>query len=299
MPRVPDWLPHSEILTYEEIHRIVSLISQMGVRKIRLTGGEPLVRRDVEKLVQMVASIPAIDAVSMTTNGLLLEEKAAALKRAGLKGVTVSLHSLKPERFSQITGGGVFSKVVAGVEAAKRNGLSPLKINAVIIRGCNDDEIADLASIARTGDVTVRFIEFMPFDGERLWGMDKVVSGKEIVEKIREQYELVPMPHESGSTADVYHFADGVGQIGVITSITEPFCSDCDRIRLSADGKIVPCLFDKTSFDLKHLLRNGASDEVLSNFLREAVLRKAPGVESLLGKFRVPEHVRPMHTIGG
>jgi cyclic pyranopterin phosphate synthase len=298
MPRVPDWLPHSEILTYEEIHRIVSLISQMGVRKIRLSGGEPLVRRDVEKLVQMVASIPAIDAVSMTTNGLLLEEKAAALKRAGLKGVTVSLHSLKPERFSQITGGGVFSKVVAGVEAAKRNGLSPLKINAVIIRGCNDDEIADLAAIARTGDVTVRFIEFMPFDGERLWGMEKVVSGKEIVERIREHYELVLIPHESGSTANVYQFADGVGQIGIITSITKPFCSDCDRIRLSADGKIVPCLFDKTSFDLKHLLRNGASDEDLSNFLREAVLRKALGVESLR-KFRVPEHVRPMHTIGG
>jgi cyclic pyranopterin phosphate synthase len=299
MPRVPDWLPHSEILTYEEIHRIVSLISQMGVRKIRLSGGEPLVRRDVEKLVQMVASIPVIDAVSMTTNGLLLEEKAAALKRAGLKGVTVSLHSLKPERFSQITGGGVFSKVVAGVEAAKRNGLGPLKINAVIVRGCNDDEIADLASIARTGDVTVRFIEFMPFDGERLWGIERVVSGKEIVEKIREHFELVPVPHESGSTADVYHFADGVGQIGVITSITEPFCSDCDRIRLSADGKIVPCLFDRTSFDLKNLLRNGASDEDLSSFLREAMLRKAPGVEELLGKFRVPEHVRPMHTIGG
>jgi cyclic pyranopterin phosphate synthase len=129
--------------------------------------------------------------------------------------------------------------------------------------------------------------------------MEKVVSGKEIVERIREHFELVPVPHESGSTADVYHFADGMGRIGVITSITEPFCSDCDRIRLSADGKIVPCLFDKTSFDLRHLLRNGASDEVLSNFLREAVLRKAPGVESLLGKFRVPEHVRPMHTIGG
>ncbi len=299
MPKTPVWLPRSEILTYEEIHRVSSLFANLGVEKIRLSGGEPLMRRDIEKLVGMLAGIPEIRSLSMTTNGFLLAEKAAALKKAGLKSVTVSLHSLKPEKFSEITGGGVLQKVVDGIRAAKENGFKPLKINAVIIRGCNDDEIGDLASLARAGDVTVRFIEYMPFDGQRLWGMEKVVSGREIIEKIREQYELAPVPRESGSTAKIYRFEDGVGEVGVITSITEPFCSDCDRIRLSADGKIVPCLFDKTGFDLRPLLRNGASDGAISDFVRDSVVRKAPGVETLLKRFNGLEHVRPMHTIGG
>ncbi len=256
-------------------------------------------RRDIERLVGMLSKVPGIRSLSMTTNGFLLTEKAAALKKAGLQSVTVSLHSLKPARFSEITGGGVYDVVAAGIKAAKKNGFSPLKINSVIIRGCNDDEIADLASLARAGDITVRFIEYMPFDGQHMWGMEKVVSGKEIIEKIRERYELVKVPRESGSTAEVYRFADGPGMIGVITSITEPFCSDCDRVRLSADGKIVPCLFDKTGFDMMPLLRGGASDEALFNFIRDAVSRKAPGVETLLKNYRGLEHVRPMHTIGG
>jgi cyclic pyranopterin phosphate synthase len=247
----------------------------------------------------MLAGVPGIRSIRMTTNGFILAEKAAALRRAGLDSVTVSLHSLKPERFAEITGGGVLEKVLAGIKAAKQNGFRPLKINAVIIRGCNDDEIADLASLARTGDVTVRFIEYMPFDGQRLWGMDKLVSGREIIERIRERYELIAFPRELGSTAEYYRFGEGPGGIGVITPMTDPFCSDCDRIRLSADGKIVPCLFDKTGYDLKPLLRSGASDEVLSNFIKESVLRKAPGVETVLKRFKTVEHVRPMHTIGG
>lgn len=299
MPITPVWLPRSQILTYEEIHRVASLFAQMGVRKIRLSGGEPLMRQDIEKLVEMLAKIPGVESLSMTTNGFLLAEKAAALKTAGLKGVTVSLHSLKPERFNEITGGGVLHKVTDGIRAAKENGFKPLKVNAVIMRGCNDDEIADLASLAREGDVTVRFIEYMPFDGQQLWGMEKVVSGKEIVGKIREQYELDVVPRETGSTAQVYRFRDGPGEIGVITSITEPFCSDCDRIRLSADGKIVPCLFDKTGFDLRPLLRTGATDGAISNFIQQSVFQKAPGVETLLKRFNRLEHVRPMHTIGG
>lgn len=299
MPITPVWLPRSQILTYEEIHRVASLFAQMGVRRIRLSGGEPLMRQDIEKLVEMLAKIPRVESLSMTTNGFLLAEKAAALKTAGLKGVTVSLHSLKPERFSEITGGGVLHKVTDGIRVAKENGFKPLKVNAVIMRGCNDDEIADLASLAREGDVTVRFIEYMPFDGQQLWGMEKVVSGKEIVEKIREQYELDVVPRETGSTAQIYRFRDGPGEIGVITSITEPFCSDCDRIRLSADGKIVPCLFDKTGFDLRPLLRTGATDEAISNFIQQSVFQKAPGVETLLKRFNKLEHVRPMHTIGG
>lgn len=299
MPKTPVWLPRRDILTYEEIHRVASLFAKVGVEKIRLSGGEPLMRNDIEKLVEILAGIPGVRSLSMTTNGFLLAEKAAALKRAGLKSVTVSLHSLKPERFSEITGGGVLRKVVDGIRAAKENGFKPLKVNAVIIRGCNDDEIGDLASLARAGDVTVRFIEYMPFDGQRLWGMEKVVSGKEIIERIRDQYQLEPIPREPGSTANVYRFKDGAGEVGVITSITEPFCTDCDRVRLSADGKIVPCLFDKIGFDLRPLLRGGASDETILDFMRDSVLHKSPGVETLLKKFNRLEHVRPMHTIGG
>jgi len=299
MPTHPVWLPHSEILTFEEIHRVASLFVGVGVENIRLSGGEPLMRRDIEQLVELLAGIPNLHGLSMTTNGFLLAEKASILRRAGLKGITVSLHSLKPERFTQITGGGPFEKVIEGIRAAKSSGFRPLKINAVIIRGCNDDEVADLASLAVEGDVTVRFIEYMPFDGERHWGMDKVVSGKEIVEMIRERFELVPTPRPAGSTAQLYDFEDGKGQVGIITSITQPFCSDCDRIRLSADGKIVPCLFDKAGFDLRPLLRTGASDEVILNFMREAVRQKAPGVETLLKEYQQLEHIRPMHTIGG
>lgn len=303
MPTTPVWLPRSEILTFEEIHRVVSVLAKMGIEKVRLSGGEPLMRQDIEELVEMIAGVPGIRSLSMTTNGFLLAEKARTLRERGLQSVTVSLHSLRPDRFSQITGGavqaGMHEKVLAGIKAAKQSGFHPLKINAVVIRGCNEDEIADLASLALSGDVTVRFIEYMPFDGQKLWGMEKVVSGKEIVERIRERYDLVSMPRENSSTAANYKFADGPGEVGVITSITEPFCSDCDRVRLSADGKIVPCLFDKTSFDLRPILRGGASDEELSGFIREAVLRKAPGVETQLKELKRLEHVRPMHTIGG
>jgi cyclic pyranopterin phosphate synthase len=298
MPKTPVWLPREDILTYEEIRRVVSLFAKMGVNKIRLSGGEPLMRRNIERLVKLLVAVPGIRSVSMTTNGFQLAQKAAALKKARLSGVTVSLHSLKPDRFSEISGGGVFEKVMEGINSAKKNQI-PLKVNAVIIRGCNEDDIVDLASLAYPENITVRFIEYMPFDGERMWGKEKVVSGKEIVERIRTRYELIPETREQGSTAKVYRFADGAGRIGVITSISEPFCSDCDRIRLSADGKIVPCLFDKAGYDLKLLLRSSATDEEISNFIRNAISRKAPGVETLLKQVSVLQHIRPMHTIGG
>jgi len=299
MPKTPVWLPRSDILTYEEIRRVTALLVKSGVTKIRLSGGEPLMRRDIEKLVALLSGINGIHSLSMTTNGFLLAEKATALKEAGLNGLTVSLHSLKPERFSEITGGGPLDRVLTGIKAAKANGFNPLKINAVIIRGCNEDEITDLASLASSEDITVRFVEYMPFDGQRLWGMEKVFSGKEIIGNLREHYELELMPRESGSTAQIYKMGDGLGRIGIITSITQPFCDDCDRIRLSADGKIVPCLFDKTGFDLRPLLRGGGTDQELQDFITSAFQRKAAGVETLLKKYKTLEHVRPMHTIGG
>jgi cyclic pyranopterin phosphate synthase len=299
MPKTPVWLPRNDILSYEEIYRVAVLFARLGINKIRISGGEPLMRRDIERLVALLSKIPGINSLSMTTNGFALAQKAAVLKEAGLTGLTVSLHSLKPERFSQITGGGPLDSVLAGIREAKASGIKPLKINAVIIRGCNEDEILNLASLAFFEDVTVRFIEYMPFDGQQMWGMEKVVSGKEIVSRLRDHYELEMERRESGSTAQIYRFADGKGKIGIITSVTEPFCSDCDRIRLSADGKIVPCLFDKTGFDLRPLLRGVASDKELEDFIISAVRQKAPGVETLLKKYERLEHVRPMHTIGG
>jgi cyclic pyranopterin phosphate synthase len=300
MPEDPVWLPREDILTFEEICRVASLFVGMGVNRIRLSGGEPLMRQDIERLISLLSeNLRGVEAITMTTNGILLADRALALRKAGLTGITVSLHSLKPPRFKDIAGGGDLRKVIAGIEAARKAGFNPVKVNAVIIRGCNEDEIVDLASLARTGNITMRFIEYMPFDGKRLWGMDKVMSGNEILEKVRACYKVSEIPREAGSTAKVYRFADGGGEIGIITSITEPFCSDCERIRLSADGKIVPCLFDSSGFDLKPLLRGGSSDQELSEFIRNAVQRKAAGVKTLLKEFRNLQHVRPMYTIGG
>jgi len=301
MPRNPVWLDRSELLTFEEIGRVARIFARMGVSKVRLTGGEPLMRRGIERLVEILSSIEGIESVSMTTNGYLLEEMAERLKRAGLSGVTVSLHSLKPERYEQIVGvPGVFEKVVRGIRRAIEVGLSPVKVNVVITRGCNDDEVLDFAELARRTGISVRFIEYMPFDGERLWRPDLVVSGDEIVRTIQERYALVPLEREPGSTSVNYRFADGApGTIGVITSMTRPFCSDCDRVRLKADGKLVPCMFSTAEYDLKPLLRGGATDEEIESFIRSAFWNKFEGVESLLRQHRVPSHVRPMYTFGG
>jgi cyclic pyranopterin phosphate synthase len=301
MPRNPVWLDRKELLTFDEITRLARIFARMGVTKIRLTGGEPLVRRGFEELVAMLAKVEGIESVSMTTNGYFLEEMAAKLKEAGLKGVTVSLHSLKPERYEEIIGvRGVFEKVVRGIRRAIDVGLWPVKVNVVVTRGCNDDEILDFAELARRTGISVRFIEYMPFDGERLWRPELVVSGEEILRAIEEKYELVPLEREPWSTSLNFRFADGApGTIGVITSITRPFCSDCDRVRLTANGKLVPCLFSKVEYDLKPLVRGGASDEEIEAFIRSAFWNKFEGVESLLRKQKIPSHIRAMYTIGG
>ncbi len=299
MPEEPVWLPRDEILTYEEIAHVATILASSGVRKIRLTGGEPTVRRELEKLVQMLNLVQGITDVSITTNGYSLQEKASVLKKAGLKGVTISLHSLRPERFAEITGKDLYSTVFNGITKAIEVGFSPIKINTVVIRGCNDDEIVDFVRLAHESGLTIRFIEYMPFDGKRLWGMEKVVSGAEIIERANEAFRLTPIPREAGSTAQVYAFADSPGRIGVITSITSPFCDDCDRIRLTADGKIVPCMWDHAEYDLKPLLRNGASDEEIGDYMAECVRLKAEGVGALIEKLVPLQHVRPMHTLGG
>lgn len=301
MPSNPVWLPKSEILTYEEIARVAKILAGMGVTKVRLSGGEPLMRRDIDKLVSMLRQIPEITTIAMTTNGFHLPEMAERLKAAGLDSVTVSLHSLKPERFDGIVGRqGVFKRVIEGLRIAQKVGLNPVKVNVVVVRGCNDDEILEFAKLARKTNLTVRFVEYMPFDGRKFWQPELLVSGDEILRAIESVYPLVPLAREQGSTAQVYRFADGVGgNIGVITSMSSPFCKDCDRIRITADGKIVPCMFSRDEYDVKVLLRSGASDEEIAAFIRQAFWNKFAGVETLLREQKVISHVRPMYKLGG
>ncbi len=259
-----EWIDRRELLTYEEITRVAAIFLELGVEKIRLTGGEPLVRKDLDHLIAKLSQLEGLRDLCLTTNGALLTEKSQSLRAAGLKRINVSLDSLDPEKFKRITQRGNLSAVLEGLQAAKRTGFEPIKINAVIERGVNDDEILPLADFARANEFAVRFIEFMDVGNSNSWTFDKVVSKKEIVEKVAERYPLVRIGREDGSAPSVdYRFEDSAGDIGVIASVTEPFCSDCTRARITADGKIVTCLFSQQGHDLKALIRGGASDAEL------------------------------------
>ena len=301
MPKHPVWLDNGEVLTFDEITRLTTILARMGVENVRVSGGEPLVRKDIEKLVNMLSRVEGIKRVSMTTNGALLKGKASVLRKNGLSGVTVSVHSLRPELYDEITGTrDMFGKVMDGIEEAERVGLSPVKVNCVVTRGCNENEILDFAKMAHDGDRVVRFIEYMPFDGTKFWDMERVVPGGEIVQAITKVYPLEPVQTEHGSTSTNYRFKNGSkGGIGTITSMTKPFCGDCDRIRLKANGNMVPCLFSVAEYDLKHLLRGGALDEEIEASIRKAFWQKFEGVASLIENKVEVRHVRPMHTIGG
>jgi GTP 3',8-cyclase len=256
------WIKREDILTYEEIARLARIFVTLGARKIRLTGGEPLVRKGLEVLVAMLAGLDKIEDICLTTNGALLEEKAGALKAAGLKRLNVSLDTLDPARFRRVTQRGELAPVLAGLRAAKREGFSPVKLNAVIERGVNEDEILGLAEFARANGFAIRYIEFMDVGNSNGWNMEKVVTKKEILAALGARYGLREKGRrEPGSPAVDYEFADGGGEVGVIASVTEPFCGDCTRARLTADGKLVTCLFADHGHDLRSLLRSGAGEE--------------------------------------
>jgi cyclic pyranopterin phosphate synthase len=255
------WAERDEILTFEEILRLARIFLGAGVEKIRLTGGEPLVRRDLASLVAGLTALPGLRGLSLTTNGALLGSQAEALARAGLGGVNISLDTLRPERFRALTGRGDLGPVLAGVEAARQAGLRPIKLNAVIIRDTNDDEILDLVAYARERDLEVRFIEYMDVGNANGWEMSRTVTRREILERIAERYPFEESGRRDGRAPAVdFRFLDGRGGLGVIGSVTEPFCSSCSRGRLTADGRFVTCLFSREGFDLKGLLRGGASD---------------------------------------
>jgi len=260
-----EWIERQEILTYEETARLAGLFLSLGVNKIRLTGGEPLLRKDLERLVSQLSGLPGLKELCLTTNGSLLAEKAAGLRAAGLKRINVSLDTLSAEKFKKMTRWGDLSKVLDGLFAAKNEGFSPIKINAVIERGVNDDEIIDLVEFSRKNGFPIRFIEYMDVGNANSWKSDKIVSKKEILNVIRARYPLREAGREEASSPAVdFEFVDGGGEVGVIASVTEPFCAGCTRARLTADGKLVTCLFSEKGHDLKALLRNGASDAAIT-----------------------------------
>jgi GTP 3',8-cyclase len=263
-----EWIDKKEILTFEEISRLATLFVGLGVEKIRLTGGEPLVRQNLDKLVTKLSVIDGLKDVCLTTNGALLAEKVAALTAAGLRRVNISVDSLDPEKFKQMTKRGDLSKVLKGMFAAKDHGLNPIKLNAVIERGLNEDDVLSLVEFSRDNGFAIRFIEYMDVGNSNDWTSGKLVSKKEIIEKIQSRYPLKEVGRAAGSAPSVdYEFVDGGGDIGVIASVTEPFCSSCTRARLTADGKIVTCLFSGAGYDVKALLRGGASDEEITEFI--------------------------------
>jgi cyclic pyranopterin phosphate synthase len=293
-----EWLPQTEVLSFEEIQRLVRLLAAMGVDEVRLTGGEPLVRRDVPVLVEQLARIDGVRDLSLTTNGVLLDRLAAPLVAAGLRRVNVSLDSLSHVRFAEITRRDALDRVLAGLAEAERYPeLRPIKVNCVAVRGFTEAEVPALAELARRKPYVVRFIEFMPLDADEAWREDDVLTGGEIRALIEERWPLVEIPAKTSSTARRFRFADGAGEIGFVNPVSEPFCSACDRIRLTADGKLRTCLFSRREWDLKAPLRSGASDVELERLLRSAVAHK-----ELKHRINEPGFVRAsrsMSQIGG
>ncbi len=293
-----DWLPRASILSFEEIERFIRLAAESGIRKIRLTGGEPLLRQSLEILVARLSQIPGIQDLAMTTNGFLFPQKAAALRAAGLQRVNFSLDSLDRENFKKITGRDGLSEVLTSIDLARELGFHNLKVNAVIIRDVNDHEIEALVDFARAKNLRLRFIEFMPLDSQRAWQKELVVSGREILERISARFPLQPVANPDPSeTARRWSFADGSGELGIVAPVSEPFCGHCNRLRLTADGQLRTCLFSHQEHDLKALLRSGVADAQIHDFLRAVVLQKED--RHHIGEPDFVPPARTMSCIGG
>jgi len=293
------WLERDDVLSFEEITRLVRLLSEMGVHAVRLTGGEPLVRRDLPTLASMVAALPGVQDLAITTNGYLLERDAQALVDAGVKRFNVSIDSLQRDRFYELTRRDALPRVLAGLEAlAAIPEAHPIKVNAVALRDFTEQEALPFAEFARTHPFEVRFIEVMPLDADRRWTPEQVLTGQELHDIIHAVHPLEALPRPESSTAQVYRFADGgEGRIGFINPVSEPFCDDCNRLRLTADGKLRTCLFSLGETDLRARLRDGSSDDELVEVIRDAVWRK-----ELKHRVNDPGFVQPprsMSAIGG
>lgn len=292
------WIEHDDVLRFEEIERLVALLTNIGVTDFRLTGGEPLVRRDFAHLAGMLAKVEGVRDLSLTTNGFLLERDAAALVEAGIKRFNISMDSLSRDRFFQLVGRDALARVLKGLDAL--HAAAPeakTKINAVALRDFTEREVLPFARFARETGYEVRFIEYMPLDATGEWSPDQVLNGGEIRAIITEHYEIVERPREPHATARVFEFADGLGKIGFISPVSEPFCADCNRIRLTSDGKLRTCLFSLNETDLRGPLRAGADDVEIERIIREAVWRKE--LKHTVGEAGFQQPGRPMSQIGG
>ena len=293
------WLAREDILRFEEIHRLARLfVQRYGVRTIRLTGGEPLVRHRIEELVAMINSLdPTLD-ITMTTNGVLLRQKARLLAEAGLKRVNVSLDTLHLDRFKEIARVEAFARTMDGILAAEEAGLSPIKLNMVVMKGTNDDEVVDFARLAREKGYEVRFIEFMPLDGDQIWSNDLVVPSRRIQEQIEDQFPLEPVPAARPGPSASYRFADGAqGGVGFISSVSQAFCTTCNRVRLTAEGGLRTCLFSLHETPLRDLLRGGASDDSVARVIERAIWLKEEG--HLINQQGFVRPAKSMSQIGG
>ena len=320
-----EWVPRSTLLSFEEIERVIRLAAGFGIQKIRLTGGEPLLRHNLDELVAMISKVPGIEDIAMTTNGFLFAEKARALRDAGLRRVSFSMDSLDRDNFKKITGRDGLHEVLKSIELAQQLGFDPVKVNAVIIREVNDHEIEALANFARERGLSFRFIEFMPLDSARAWQKEMVVSGAEILRRLQGRFDLEPVPSDNpSSTSKRWKFSDAPnnrqsaignrqsafdprpstldrsraqGEIGIIAPVSEPFCGHCNRIRMTADGKIRTCLFSVIEHDLRSLLRGGSSDEELGQWLKNVVWQKE--ARHHIGEPDFQPASRSMSCIGG
>lgn len=295
------WFDEMEVLSFNEIFRLASIFVNFGIEKIRITGGEPLVRPELEKLIESIATIRGVKAIGLTTNGLLLSDKVDELSAAGLTSVNISLDSFKEDRFKMMSGVNGVHKVISSIKDANDAGLD-VKINTVVIRGWNDDEIVDFATFARDKGYTLRFIEFMPLDGTGIWKPDLVFSKREMIERINTNIGEIVQHHGSDNPSEpamLYSFVDSEGTVGFIPSITEPFCINCDRVRITSDGRLLTCLFENPGHDLKSLLRNGATDEDVGSFILDSMYKKPEGIIRMIKTKSLKHTLNLMHTIGG
>ena len=293
-------MPDAALMTFDEILHLARIFVALGVNKVRITGGEPLVRPDVPTLIKRLMQLEGLKDISLTTNGIGLINQAQSLYDAGLRRINVSLDTLNEEKFEQMTRRKVLSRVLKGLKTAHECGFNPIKVNAVAMRGFTDDEVVDLATFARQNDYQLRFIEFMPLDADDVWGRNMYIPGKEIIGKINAVYPLAPVTlngEAKSDTAQRYRFADNGNEVGVIPSVSEPFCENCNRVRLTADGKFRTCLFSLTETDLLTPLREGAPDKVITELILDAVAQKEAGHKINAADFIKPE--RNMSRIGG
>lgn len=295
-----EWFEQNNILTYDEIVKLATILARLGIEKIRVTGGEPLVRPKVEELIKTLSNIDEIKAISMTTNGLLLRDKVMQLRDAGLSSINVSLDTFKEDRFKAITSIRGLNKILNAIRVADEAGLK-IKINTVIMRGWNDDEIADFARFARFTGYTVRFIEFMPLDGAGIWEPNLVVTKNETINRIsKDVKELVRVDdNNSAEPATLYSFVDGIGTLGFIPSISEPFCGNCDRLRISSDGRLLTCLYENPGYDLRSMLRGKRSENEIIEYILQSVKKKPEGIIKIVRSKSLKPTLNFMHRIGG